>query len=297
MKRLVYATLLGCFALTSGFKSLAIGPTVGLTTNNRIVRYVDGSRPLTFEGPFPISGIETGQMLVGMDVQPNTGTLYALGYSPSDGRAQLYTINPRTLTATAVRTSPFRLRLGPTGSAAFSFDPTMDPSRATIRVWGQRGYVYRLDANTGEVMEVTDPGIRTTTLDGPYSGTVFLADGTIRNNGFVNADASDTPPILARANEGVQTTARGTLNGSTGAYAYPNPAVSTVRIMFQNEPRGRLSLEVLDLNGRIMNSRMYTTGTPAYDLDVSTLPIGLYTVRVLQDGMLTDEIKLVRRSE
>ncbi len=298
MKRILYALLLAGITVQTAAAFDPFGGGVGLASNNRIVRYTDPSRPLTFEGPFPINGVQPGQTLVALDVQPATGVLYALGYNPTTGIAQLYTLNERTNTAVAVNQNPLRLRLGPTGSAAFSFDPTGDPSQTTLRVWGPQGMLYRLDAATGAVTEVTDVQARTAALDNPYTGTTFLADGTVRANGIVNADPQDAPPLLSVARPGVQMSSRiaPSSDGAT-AYIYPNPAVSSIRVVLNSAPRGAISLEVVDLNGRLMNSRLYAPGTPEYDLDVSTLPVGLYAVRVLQDGALTDQIKLVRRAE
>lgn len=298
MKRILYALLLAGATIQPAAAFDPFGPGVGLASNNRLVHYTDPARPLTFEGPFPISGVGEGQTLVALDVQPSTGVIYALGYNRTTGATQLYTINSRENTAVAVNQNPIRLRLGTAGSAGFRFDPSGDPSQTTIRVWGSQGMMYRLDANTGAITEMSNVQGSVATLDNPYTGTTFLADGTVRANGYVNADPQDAPPLLDAVRPGTQLSARLAPGaGGATAYLYPNPAVSLVRLVLSNAPRSAVSLEVVDLNGRLMNSRLYAPGTPEFDLDVSTLPIGLYAVRVLQDGALTDEIKLVRRSE
>ncbi|RZK30162.1 MAG: DUF4394 domain-containing protein, partial [Hymenobacter sp.] len=40
--------------------------------------------------------------IVGIDVRPNTGELFALGYNPTGTQAQLYTINRTTGVVTAI---------------------------------------------------------------------------------------------------------------------------------------------------------------------------------------------------
>lgn len=116
---------------------LTIDPATGAVANNG--------------AGIPISNIQAGQRLVGMDFRPNTGELYALGYNAGVAfpgtNAQLYTLNPATGVLTAVG-SAMSLNLGgATERIGFDFNPTVD----RIRVVGTTDANYRLNPVTGGV--------------------------------------------------------------------------------------------------------------------------------------------------
>ncbi|MGI4871731.1 MAG: DUF4394 domain-containing protein [Janthinobacterium lividum] len=95
-----------------------------------------------------IQSIPGGQKLAGLDVRPNTGELFALGYASATSQAQLYTLSPATGNATAI--GPLLLlNLGTTGDRiGFDFDPTTD----RIRVTSGTGTNYRLNPTTGALV-------------------------------------------------------------------------------------------------------------------------------------------------
>ncbi|HEX8330355.1 MAG TPA: DUF4394 domain-containing protein [Hymenobacter sp.] len=98
----------------------------------------------------PISGLASGQVLVGMDYRPNTGQLFALGYdaTTAGNNAQVYTLAPATGVATAVG-SGLRLELGgATDRIGFDFNPTVD----RIRVVSTNRADYRLNPNNGALV-------------------------------------------------------------------------------------------------------------------------------------------------
>ena len=83
----------------------------------------EAATPGTFTLNVPITGVTTGQTIVGIDFRPNTGELFALGYNTTGTQAQLYTINRTTGLATTIGTAltlnlgtdlkPHRVRLQP----------------------------------------------------------------------------------------------------------------------------------------------------------------------------------------
>jgi len=102
-----------------------------------------------------ITGITAGQRVVGIDVRPNTGQLYALGYNSSltTANAQLYTLDYNSAVLTAVGPA-VTLNLADDNRAntrgylpnvGFDFNPRVD----RIRVVAPNRTDYRLNPNTG----------------------------------------------------------------------------------------------------------------------------------------------------
>lgn len=92
----------------------------------------------------PITGLQAGENILGIDMRPATGQLYALGST-----SRLYTINMSSGVAAAVNAAPFAPMLTGT-SFGFDFNPTVD----RIRVVSNSGQNLRLDPNTGLVAVV-----------------------------------------------------------------------------------------------------------------------------------------------
>ncbi len=89
----------------------------------------------------PITGLQTGEVVLGMDMRPATGQLYILGSSN-----RLYTINMSSGAATPVGLSPFSQSLN--GSFfGFDFNPTVD----RIRIVSNKGQNLRVHPVTGAV--------------------------------------------------------------------------------------------------------------------------------------------------
>jgi Domain of unknown function (DUF4394) len=99
-----------------------------------------------------ITGLQAGETILGIDMRPATGQLYALGSS-----SRLYTINMASAAATAVGTAPFATILSGT-SFGFDFNPTVD----RIRVVSNTGQNIRLNPITGDIAAVDlvlNPGL------------------------------------------------------------------------------------------------------------------------------------------
>lgn len=133
-------------ALLMGTLPMAAQSIIGVTTTDQLFRINNASAPNAVSAPIAITGLTTGQSIAGTDFRPATGQLYALGYDPSNGNAQLYTINTTTAAATAVGAA-MTLALG-TGSIGFDFNPTVD----RIRVTGANQKNYRLHPVTGVIV-------------------------------------------------------------------------------------------------------------------------------------------------
>lgn len=144
---------------------------------------VDNSNNLQIfnpNNPMPVSkaitGLQSGENILGIDFRPANGQLYALGSS-----SRLYTINLGTGAATAVGTSPFATLLAGT-DFGFDFNPTVDK----IRVVSNTGQNLRLDPVTGGITAVDgilNPGspmigaaAYTNNFAGATSTTLFVID-------------------------------------------------------------------------------------------------------------------------
>ncbi len=104
-----------------------------------------------------ITGLQSGEMVLGIDMRPATAQLYALGSSN-----RIYAINMANGVATAIGAVPFTPALSGT-SFGFDFNPTVD----RIRVVSNTGQNLRLNPITGAVAAV-DPMLNpgTPSVDG-----------------------------------------------------------------------------------------------------------------------------------
>jgi hypothetical protein len=110
--------------------SIQAEPIFVLTSGNRLLT-VDSATPGTVTKTVPITGLQSGETLLGMDFRPATGQLYALGST-----ARIYLIDENTGVATvsstlaadpADTTAPFA---GLDGTRfGFDFNPTVDRLR------------------------------------------------------------------------------------------------------------------------------------------------------------------------
>lgn len=125
---------------------------IGLTVPTTPVAYaVDGMSNLLIFNPFdpkpiskPITGLGSGETILGLDMRPANGQLYALGSS-----SRLYTLNMSSGAATAVGTAAFTPALSGT-SFGFDFNPTVD----RIRIVSNTGQNLRAHPETGVIAAV-----------------------------------------------------------------------------------------------------------------------------------------------
>jgi hypothetical protein len=118
-----------------------LGPGVGelvygVTTSNLLISFNSGA-PGTILSSVAITGLQTGETILGIDFRPATKQLYGLGST-----SRLYTINLVTGAATAVAPQ-FTPALSGT-AFGFDFNPTVD----RIRITSSAGQNFRLDPST-----------------------------------------------------------------------------------------------------------------------------------------------------
>jgi hypothetical protein len=138
---LVNAVLVLLLTLTASAQSSGI--TVYASTDDNLLLTFNSSTPGSTTS-VPITGLQAGETVQGIDIRPATGQLFALG---STGR--LYIINPTTGVATPAGTSTFNPPLN--GSEfGFDFNPTVD----RIRLVSDADQDLRLNPNNGAVAAV-----------------------------------------------------------------------------------------------------------------------------------------------
>jgi hypothetical protein len=203
------ATLVGTIGggITIRGIALVTGPETvyAVTTSNKLLRF-NSNTPGAIISTLPITGLEAGEIVEGIDFRPATGQLYALGST-----SRLYVINPFTGAATQVGSGTFSPALSGT-DFGFDFNPTAD----RIRVVSDTEQNLRLNPNTGAV------GVVDSALNPP--GNVVAAAYA---NNFAGASSSplfdidsnsDLLLIQNPPNDGVLS-AVGPLNVNTGGLA------------------------------------------------------------------------------
>ena len=162
-------------------------PIIGLAIPTNPVGYgVDNANNLLifnlsapgFAVTKPITGLQGGETILGIDMRPATGQLYALGST-----SRLYTINMSNGVAAVVGTTQFAPLLSGT-SFGFDFNPTVD----RIRVVSNTGQNLRLNPNTGSTAAVDlplNPGTPavsaaayTNNFAGATTTTLYVIDAT-----------------------------------------------------------------------------------------------------------------------
>jgi hypothetical protein len=119
-------------------------PRVHLLTSDGVLSTRSWSSPLLSQNRVRVTGLKARDRLIGMDVRPATGALYAIAAS-----GQLYVLDPRTGKATAVG-APVTM----TGTAVgIDFNPVVD----RIRLVTTSGQNLRLVPDTAAVAATDTP--------------------------------------------------------------------------------------------------------------------------------------------
>lgn len=124
-----------------------------------------------------ITGLQNGETILGIDMRPATGQLYALGST-----SRLYVLNMSSGAATVVGTVPFATLLSGT-SFGFDFNPTVD----RIRVISNTGQNLRLHPETGAIAAVdgalnpATPSVTSSAYTNNFAGATTTALYNIDN--------------------------------------------------------------------------------------------------------------------
>lgn len=134
----------------------------GVTNSNQLLQY-NANNPGNVLSTIAITGLQSGETLLGIDFRPATGQLYGVGST-----SRIYIINHLTGKATAIGTAPFSPAISGT-LVGFDFNPTVD----RIRLVTSSGQNLRLNPETGTVA-ATDGNIN--------PGTAAITAAAYSNN-------------------------------------------------------------------------------------------------------------------
>lgn len=107
----------------------------------------DSTTPGTIDATVPITGLQGGESIQGIDFRPATGELFGLGIVNTAGTdtGRIYNINLSTGAATQVGAAPFSTTLTDGASFGFDFNPTVD----RIRIVNSGDQNLRVNPNNG----------------------------------------------------------------------------------------------------------------------------------------------------
>lgn len=153
---------------------------VGLTTDNKLAFF--NSDNLANVKKIRVSGLQSGERLLGIDFRPVSGELFGLGST-----SRLYRIDVSTGSATAVNSQPFAVKLNGK-NFGFDFNPSVD----RVRIVSDAGQNLRLVPDTGVVVD-GNPMLDGIQADGNLNGASNSIAATAYTNSFPNVGPM-TPP-------------------------------------------------------------------------------------------------------
>src|SRR4051812_38743765 len=215
------------------------------TSGNDLARFDSGATGVV--ASVPVTGLQAGESLVGIDVRPANQLLYGVGSSN-----RLYTINPLTGVASQVGAGGAFVLNGT--SFGFDFNPVPD----RIRIVSNTGQNLRLNPDTG-ALAATDTAI--TPAGVTITGLAY--DRNAPGNGTTTLYAIDST-------NGVLTTV-GSVNGSPNS---PNggvvgPTVGSLGLGTNLDPR--IGFDISGINDSNSFASILTGGTDKlYSINRST---------------------------
>jgi hypothetical protein len=188
---------LACLALAAGPGRARAELLFGLTTTN-VLETFDSSTPGTILTAVGVTGLQSGETLLGIDFRPATGGLYGLGST-----SRLYQINRTTGAATQVGSAGAFTLSGT--SFGFDFNPVVD----RIRVVSNSDQNLRLNPNDG-TLTATDTALAYAAGD-PNAGANPNVVGSAYTNNFSGASTTTLYAVDSNLNILVR---QGSLGGS-----------------------------------------------------------------------------------
>ena len=218
--------------------SASAEPMFGITTGNQLVRF-DSNNPAKLVSTTAITGLQTGETVLGADFRPANGQLFAIGST-----SRVYVLNLATGIASQIGATPFTPALNGT-SAAVDFNPTVD----RIRVVTDADENLRINPDNGAVVSVD------TSLAFQSSDTSFGINPNVTCAAYTNNFAGAFSTTLYGIDVG---TDRVVTIGTEGGTVSPNTGqiFSRDRVGFNTSTN--CGMDVSGLSGR-----MFASLTPA----------------------------------
>lgn len=260
-RRLTGAGMAGTLALL-GFTALAhpasaaTDQVYGVTADNRLVIFSRSSPSSPSQKNQQISGLQANERIVGIDVRPATGELYAV-----TDQNRVYVIDTQTTQATLKSTLT-------TALSGKAFDIDFNPTVDRLRVVSDAGQNLRVNVDTGA-----------TTVD----GTLAYASG--------DPNAGATPRVVGAAYtnpvNGATTTSLYDTDSGLDVLATQNPpnngTLNTV---------GSLGTDISKLVGFDVSDdgKAYVAALPADDTQTRFYSVDLSTGQLTEVGPVNSEI-------
>src|SRR5262249_37876466 len=118
------------------------GTVFAVTNGNNLISFNQFTPSALRSGPTAITGLQAGEMVMGIDFRPRTGALFAV-----TNQSRIYTINTTTAAATQVGAAAFTPAVNGT-SFGFDFNPVPD----RIRFVTDADQDLRINPNDGTVV-------------------------------------------------------------------------------------------------------------------------------------------------
>ncbi len=83
--------------------------------------------------------------------------------------------------------------------------------------------------------------------------------------------------------------------GYASLLVYPNPTFGNARVVLPSSSVGTVYVDVVSLNGNVLRSYQYVPGSYLLNVDLSTLPASLYSVRVHGDDVGFYNLKVLKQ--
>lgn len=179
---------------------VAVGDTIALTASGRLISF-NRAAPGTLVGSIAVTGLTGTETLLGIDIRPANGALYALGSAGS-----IYRINPAT--GEAVVSSTLRAAAGDdlpfTALSGTNFGVDFNPVADRLRVVSNTGQNLRINVETGDA--ITDLAIAPTSANIAASGYTNAFPGTTTTRLFNLNLTTNTVDLQDPPNNGTQVT-------------------------------------------------------------------------------------------
>lgn len=206
-------------------------PIFAVTSANRLLRFTNVTPGLLTASQL-ISGLQSGETVLGIDFRPADGRLYALGST-----SRIYTVDTVSGAATIVGTQPLTQTLAGT-AFGFDFNPVPDRIRLisdaeqNLRIHPVTGVVVGIDAtlaytttdaNTGANPEVVAAAY-TNNISGSTTTTLYAIDAAldilVRQGGLNGPPSPNTGRLFSVGDLGVDATQMTGFDVSPSGVAY-----------------------------------------------------------------------------
>jgi len=169
-------------------------------SNNSLIAF-DISNPDQANAAIAITGLGTGETLVGIDIRPQNGLLYGLTTNGAGG-VRLYTISTQSGFATPLSTAPVQFNNSgtpvPITGTSFGFD--FNPFADRVRVVTNTGFNFRIDPNTGGLVDGDNNAGNGITPDSTINGASTTVDAAAYTNNSPNVSATTQYTLDAASN-------------------------------------------------------------------------------------------------